>query len=186
MSKKCRFAVLLFVLFFTACSKEEMLQPASVTEMSIENQETINNITLAIDLDCEEDAYYIRNRGQGAIKYRFHVDADSCYFSHLLLIVEKSSDGIMIDNSKMYIDNKVVPATITSFNDSLMIVARNPAKTKVSAGEHTIEVRYKNYGSSGESYRLNLLDNNLRFVDRNRFYVNVVNTPLYGPKMIFK
>lgn len=186
MFKKHRVAVFLFVLLFASCSKEEILQPSSVTEMEKENQEAVNNITLAVELDCEENTYFVRKRGQGAIKYKFVVDNDSCYFSHLLLIVEKSDDAIMIDNSKVYIDNKAIPVTVSSFNDSLMIVARNPAKTKVTAGEHTFEVRYKNFGSSGENYRLNLLDNNLRFVDRNRFYVNVVNTPLYGPEMIFR
>ncbi len=186
MFKRHRFYFLLLILFLSACTKQETFNMRSGTQGGSENLTSTQKSLIKIDLDCEDDSYVIRNGGRSMVKYKFTVENDTCYFSNVLFLLQKNDKEIELEKPRLFIDNKPVPATATIFNDSINLVARHPAKNKYGPGEHLLELRFISFGEQGDSYHIDLMENNLRFVDRNRFFVPVENTPLIGPAMIFK
>lgn len=183
---KIRYCLTLLFLILLGCTKEASVLNQSNPETSFQslNSELTGNIN--IYQSWEGDSFLVRNGGNSRIIYKFFVENDPCYFTHVLFFIEKDSESVLIKNPKLYIDNELVLSTSTVSNDSITIVARVPAKIKYDPGEHLLTLKFISFGDSGANYRINLLDNNLKFVNRNRSFVEISNTPIIGPAMIFR
>lgn len=175
MKKSILFAII--SISFFACTKET-IQPSAIGSNA--TGESLRSSQPRVEFKVSDPFTIYLSQGLNTLQSdSFYIENDTSFISSFLYVISGHPN---LSNFKFYLNGGQLNATITYFNDTIVVSARR--KLKLAPGNYNYILQAKTTGNSGTEFSTAL--NSAIIVDRQGFMAEILNLPSVGNSMIIR